>query len=503
MFKHARWALAVLCVAGTVNPALAQSKVTPNPNSQKYRNTGTKPATGRAGSATLDARALIAKDGNVLVEASTATVASGAGPGSIAKVQVKIAALTKNFNNLAGGGYWSGAFAAPAPGTAVQVQTNVRGIDPKRTDVVTVSTPAARRPDLAVTSVAGPAQAAPQSSVMFIAEVQEKNGDLGATANCVLSINGTEIDSAPGIWIDAGDAVNCQFSHTFTEPGTYTVHVAATGVEPGDWDTANNDNETTIVIVEPNKTLNNGSLQVEERHQQWNRSWSRDNSYYYYYYGYYEWGNDTHTYNRNTVNFNAWHQGGAPVMQQLDTKLYRNGALQSAATLSPNYVSNHDSADYFNNCAEYYNQYWNGSAWVYSGERAWMCSSGLKADPASGSTNVWYQKMSGTVTYYATSNYCYYYGYCGYGYWSWNGETYGNGSTLGWAAGDQIRLTVDYKDADGTSHTADKSVTLTNQSSQVNYSSSYSYWDYYWGYYYSSEHSYGTLYTGSTWWNNE
>lgn len=503
MFKYAPHALlALVYVAGNAGTAFAQSQVKPNPNHVKYANSGPKPSTGRSGSATLEARALIAKDGSMLVEASTGAVASGSGPGSIAKVQVKVAALTKNFNNLTGGGYWSGGFAAPAPGTAVQVQTNVRDIDPKRTGVVTVSTPALRRPDVAVTGVAGPAQAAPQSAVTFIADVQEMNGDVGATANCVLSINGTQADVATGIWIDAGDAVNCQFSYTFTQPGTYTVTVDATGVTPGDWDEANNSGQTTITIIEPNRKLNNGSLYAEELHQQWNQSWYRDSYYYYYYYGYYEWGYNSHTYNRNYVNFNGSHTGGAPVMQTLATKLYRNGSLQATAALSPNYVSNYDSADYYNNCAEYYNEYWNGSTYVHSGDRAWMCSWGSKSDPNSGHTSVWYQKLSGTVTYYGSYNYCYYYYYwCGGG-WSWNAYVYGNGGTYGWAPGDEIRLTVDFTDNSGVSHTADKAVVLANESSSVNYSYGYGYWDWYWGYYSYYVNSSGTLYRGHTWWND-
>lgn len=503
MYKHApRVVLAALCVAGTANLALAQGNVKPNPNSQKYSNTGAKPATGRSGSATLDARALIAKDGSVLVEASTDTVASGAGPGTIAKVQVKINALTKNFNNLSAGGYWSGGFPAPAPHTPVQVQTNIRGIDPKRTDVVTLSTPAVRRPDIAVDSVGGPAQAPPNANVIFVADVREKNGDVGATANCVLAVNGTPVDTATGIWIDAGDSVNCQFSYTFAQPGTYAVSVAATGVTPGDWDTTNNQNQTSITIIEPNKKITNGSLYVEQRNQNQGNNWRRDNYYYYYYYGYYEWGNNSNAYHRNLVDFNGWHQGGAPVMQNLNAKLFRNGALQADVTLSPNYVSNYDSADWFNNCAEYYNEYWNGSMYVHSGERAWMCSWGSKTDPNNGSSSFWYQKMSGTVTYYGSYNYCYYYyWYCG-GWWSWNGYVYGNGSTLGWAPGDEIRLKINFIDNSGATHTADKAVTLADESHYVNWNYAYSYWDWYWGYYYSHEYSSGTYYRAWTSWSD-
>src|SRR5258705_608232 len=59
-------------------------------NSVKYRDTGLRPAFASAGAASLEMRALVGKTGDALVEASTGSLETGAGPGggSIDKVQL-------------------------------------------------------------------------------------------------------------------------------------------------------------------------------------------------------------------------------------------------------------------------------------------------------------------------------------------------------------------------------------------------------------------------------
>ena len=500
MFKHARWAVAALCVAVTATTAFAQGNggVKPVSNSVKYKNTGVKPGTGRAGSASLDARVMIGKDGKMLVEASTGTVASGAGPGTLAKVQVKFLDITTNFNNLTAGGYWSTQFPSVGRGKAVQVQANVRGVDPKRTDVVTVSTAAALRPDIAVDSVSGPAQQMPNAMVTFIATLSEKNGDLGANANCVLSVNGAQVDAASSIWIDADDSVNCQFARTFAQPGTYTIGVSAEGVNPGDWDAANNTATTTITIVEPDKKIANGSLYAEQRDTQYQRNW---NDWYYYN----SYGSETQYFNRSRVQFSGSRTGGADVMQQLNATVYVNGSQAHQAALTPTNQWTYDDGYSFNKCAEYYYDYWNGTQTVRSADRASMCSGGVHGDPSNQWTNFNYERLTGTVTYYGYNQYCnYYYDWYGYYYYycssyTWNNqEVWGNGSTGAWTAGTKVRAKLNFMDTNAVSYTADREVTLADQSPSVNYSGSYYGW--YWQEWYQSS---GTLFAGSTWWNDQ
>jgi hypothetical protein len=64
--------------------------------------------------------------------------------------------------------------------------------------------------------------------VNISAIVSEGNGDVGARADCVLYVDGAAVDRAKGIWVDAGDAVTCAFTYTFTDPGTHDVEIRVT-----------------------------------------------------------------------------------------------------------------------------------------------------------------------------------------------------------------------------------------------------------------------------------
>src|SRR5919202_696334 len=60
------------------------------PNGRRYMERGLKPATGRSGSASLTARALLGKDGATTVEMTTGGLdGGGERPGSINKSQLK------------------------------------------------------------------------------------------------------------------------------------------------------------------------------------------------------------------------------------------------------------------------------------------------------------------------------------------------------------------------------------------------------------------------------
>ena len=111
------------------------------------------------------------------------------------------------------------------------------------------------RPDLAVRSLTGPPQAYVNTSVVFQAVVSEQNQDVGAHADCVLSVDGQPVDSAVAIWVDAGQSVSCMFEYTFSATGTHAVSIAVVNVVPGDFDTSNNTAQTTIAIVQPVSNL--------------------------------------------------------------------------------------------------------------------------------------------------------------------------------------------------------------------------------------------------------
>src|SRR5690348_17185964 len=79
-----------------------------HPNSVKYSDKGTHPATGRSGSAVVQSRALLAKDGTALVEATTGTLDAQPGPGNIKHVTTQATTVdgtaqpTSAYNGLSG-----------------------------------------------------------------------------------------------------------------------------------------------------------------------------------------------------------------------------------------------------------------------------------------------------------------------------------------------------------------------------------------------------------------
>ena len=247
----------LVCLAAFVSPMYA-ARPQIQPNSVKYRDAGAKPATGRSGSAAIQARALRGRS-ETTVEVTTGQFESTAAPvGKLDKVQVKVfngngdVLVTDNYRKGAlSGATGSFTYDWPARGQKMQVQANVSGIDPNRTDVVTVATNVALRPDLTVSDITAVNQAYLGASIDISALVREKNGDLGARADCVLKIDGAVADHADGIWVDAGDAVTCQFRQTFTTLGTKQIEVSVTNVTPADYDTTNNSKTATIEIVNP------------------------------------------------------------------------------------------------------------------------------------------------------------------------------------------------------------------------------------------------------------
>jgi hypothetical protein len=238
------------------------SRPTPIPNSKRYRDKGLHPATGRSGSASLTVRALIDKAGNTDIEMTTGLLDSDqTPPGNINKAQLKPlnqdgkALYTRNYNGLTGGGYFTTRVNDLHHLQQVQAQTNINGIDSRRTNVVTVVETVKKRPDLALSHLS-PAAGLLGTPVNISVLASELNGDVGASANCILYINGIAADQATGIYVDANDAVTVAFTHVFTSPGTYQIKVGLGNIRPGDYDASNNEITGSLVITQPNDTLN-------------------------------------------------------------------------------------------------------------------------------------------------------------------------------------------------------------------------------------------------------
>ena len=256
MFKFSSTAVGIACLSALIASPMQAAKPKPIQNSVKYKDAGAKPAGGRSGSAAIEVRALRGQ-ANTDIQVTTGHFESATAPaGNLDKVQVKVFGtngaliVTDNYRKgTISGGYGTFAYSWPLRGQAVQVQANVSGIDPKRTDVVTVNSTVQWRPDLTVSSIQAPDQALAGSVVSIAAIVREINGDLGARANCVLKADGVVIDRANGIWVDAGDAVTCEFRHAFTTVGTRQLTVELADVAPGDFNLANNSQTASINIV--------------------------------------------------------------------------------------------------------------------------------------------------------------------------------------------------------------------------------------------------------------
>lgn len=246
--------LVAACSEGPTTPDLTPQlgrersgrRWTGTPNHQRYRDRGGHPRSGRSGSATATAQLLVNAAGRAtLVVTSYRATDLQTPAGLLAKVQLKCFAgrervfIDLDFHDLSVNPF-TAVVRGVAPGTACVVQAHVRGIDGRRTDVVTVTLRAQRSPDLAVTDLIAPVSVVVGAPTVVSATVAELNGDVGAQADCVLDVDGVEADRASGIWVDAGDLVSCAFTATFGAVGTRELRVRVVDVTPADFDPTNN-----------------------------------------------------------------------------------------------------------------------------------------------------------------------------------------------------------------------------------------------------------------------
>ena len=134
--------------------------------------------------------------------------------------------------------------AAPQPEGADH--RSIKGVDP-RTAVISIDDQVKYRPDLSIVRIDAPS-AAIGMPANITAMIHESMGDLGALADCVLSVDGVVSDRAPNVWVDKNGTVSCQFAHTFTAGGVHALHVDIANVRPGDYDMRNNGADATIAV---------------------------------------------------------------------------------------------------------------------------------------------------------------------------------------------------------------------------------------------------------------
>ena len=255
-------------------------------NAHKYRQQTYAHASNRSGAASLTARALLAKNGVTTLDVTTGSLDATTAPGNISKMQIKfldasgVEQYTYNLNGLSGGRQTT-TINGRLPHSKIQVQGNVRDIDPKRTDVVTITERVNKLPDIAVENVSAPSQAYPNAAFIVTASLHELNGDVGATTNCVLYVDGAERSRSEGDWVADGDVVSCAFNTSIAAEGAHTLTVKAESVSPADWDTANNAASAQITIRSPEVALH-GSASISRSDyvntQHYSSHWFYDNS---------------------------------------------------------------------------------------------------------------------------------------------------------------------------------------------------------------------------------
>lgn len=205
----------------------------------KYRDSGHRcRATGRSGQATLTVTAIVGADGVTRLEVvSGSTRHPGEARGDLSRVQIRAwtpaghKVLNANYQRPTSGSSYEYLLPGIPAGSVFQVQANVRGIDGRRTDVVTVVVTSKQGPALS-TSIQLPDEAVVGVPTVITGSVRETNGFRGTATACVLYVDGVLVDRVDNVWVDAGDEVTCAFTHTFATAGVHDVRV--TLVNPAD-----------------------------------------------------------------------------------------------------------------------------------------------------------------------------------------------------------------------------------------------------------------------------
>lgn len=435
-------------------------------NARKYRDAGQPAATGRSGSASLTGRALLGKDGQTSVELTTGALDSATpAPGRIIKAQLKPfsstgeAAYARNFLGLAGGGTFATSVNDLRRGQQVQAQANVTGIDPNRTDVVTVVETVKLRPDLSAASLSAPRSAVVNTAVHLSAVVRERNGDVGARSNVVLYVDGREADRADGVWVDAGGTVSAAFTHTFASEGVKQLEVRVERVAPGDYDAADNAAAGQIEVVSPRVKLSYYATAYDQTLAQRYKSAyeynyddgsfvSRDASSYSY-------DNRTHT---QDVHFYGWSYRGA-LKFPLDASVTE--LSDGRAVVTANFPRMEADYAYESNYGTY--TYKTSSAYrqdYATGYYVFITSYSVREAElgyAQDFTQVSYSRHAGDVTYHSAGTYSSYWSYEGqtpYEYsYSYNYDYSGQGGVMT-PFGTQYGLDVSLVGADGTTMSA-------------------------------------------------
>jgi hypothetical protein len=222
---------------------------------ERYRQKGPH-REGKEGNAHVTTRALMDSQKVTTIEATTGAFGDVNPPGRIESLRMDVAKTgprgrdgrTIVAKSQQASGYVSTTIANLFHRQAIRIEAHVTGID-RKADDVSVDDQVRYRPDLVAAGIdisSAPAVGVPTS---IAATVREAAGDEGATANCVLSVDGIAADRATGIWVDAAGLVTCHFTTTFATAGVHKVAVDVLDVAPSDYDATNNHAEISVAAV--------------------------------------------------------------------------------------------------------------------------------------------------------------------------------------------------------------------------------------------------------------
>ena len=144
------------------------------------------------------------------------------------------------------------ALGAVEPGTKLDVQVHIQADEAAKTSILRGDAIAKLRPDLIVAAVHAPEQTLTTRPVDVVADIEELNGETGATATLTLTLGPTPVAEPKTVTIAAGATTPVTFEGVKLETATtaeLTVRVEKDAV-PFETDTANNSRTRTIEVTE-------------------------------------------------------------------------------------------------------------------------------------------------------------------------------------------------------------------------------------------------------------
>ena len=235
-------------------------------------------AIGRDRDVTVTADATRDANGITTVVVTSSEGDSGTPEGTLSKIQLKALdgtdpdpdnpAWVENFNKLKGGAEFTRAFSNLERNQPLFVHANVKGII-RGTAVVKLLEVVKLLPDLSVVQLNAPEKAVPGQTVSVEGVISELNGDLGASYECVLYVDGIEHDRIPNAMTEAHESDSCVFQPSFSAEGSYQLQVAVENASPDDYDASNNAMSVTLDVEEELVTNSNWYVKYSQEISSW------------------------------------------------------------------------------------------------------------------------------------------------------------------------------------------------------------------------------------------